>query len=131
MKKNWRHQFNDGYTLPGKIEAKDGWPEINFTFRPLTPREYNDYSARHEFLWSRGDGGGCYDLTIGLLEKKLASWDITDGEPEEGKPAPPLPINQASLTTLPDPVFNRIVGKVLAASQENHAKNSPSASGSN
>lgn len=84
-------------------QPADGWPAVEGTVRPATPREVDQY---------RGELDRSKDATRTQAEffaAHLKTWDVC-GEDEA-----PLPITPEALLALPFPVWRQLQAVVLGA----------------
>lgn len=109
--------IHDGYSLPGKIPAQAGFPEVNFQYRPALADQLNGWrTARIE------SGRDATDAVIRVLDKTLISWDVTEsigilkkilGNPENLRERPDheetmVPITEKTLRFVPDLVLKQL-----------------------
>lgn len=110
--------IHDGYSLPGKVPAQQGFPEVKFQYRPALPDQMNAWRT------ARIDSGkDATDAMIRLLDKTLISWDVMEkvgvlrkilGNPENLRDrANPdeeimVPITEKTLRFVPDLVLKQL-----------------------
>src|SRR5438046_1370797 len=100
--------IHDGHTLEGKIPARGHWPEVNFRYRPALPEDVYEYAYQS----NAAPGKGRAKAVIGLLNRQLVSWDVTDEKGES------VPITAENLKRVPHGYLEKFLDYVTGYSAE-------------
>lgn len=91
--------IDDGYNRDGVIKAEPRvWPQINFTYRPMTSSE----SVEHQVKAKNLDDVAWHKLLCQSLAGKLVSWDVKTRKGES------VAISPENIQSLLQPVVLRL-----------------------
>ena len=95
--------IDDGYTREGRIaEEAERWPEIRFSYRPMTAAEYGEHAARID----KGTESDAYRVMSEMLARKVTLWNLRNRDGVTVK------ITSENLLLLVQPVFVKLWGIV-------------------
>jgi len=108
--------IDDGYTEDGVIPECPGlWPEIRFSYRPLTAADFADYAQAAEKL----NTAALKKLTSERIASKLVTWSIADSRGAD------VPITAENVARLKPAVFSALFDRIASQPPETWGKNSP------
>ena len=101
---------NDGYTLDGFVEAKQGFGEsVKFKYRPVTAEKQAMMTASLSLLQDTPTNPANFRKRAEIIKGRIISWDIKD---DKGNP---LLVNQTTIQNLAPELFWKLFGIVFGS----------------
>ena len=101
---------NDGYTLDGYVEAKQGLGEaVRFRYRPVTAEKQAMLTASLSLLQDTATNPANFRKRADIIKSRLVSWDLKD---DKGNL---LTLNQTTIQNLAPELFWKLFGIVFGS----------------
>jgi hypothetical protein len=101
---------NDGYNLPGFVDAREGINEAaRFLYRPISADQQASYTATLALLQDTPTNPANFRKRAEIIRGRLVSWDLKDDK------GAPLTITAAELRKLSPELFWKVYGIVFGS----------------